>query len=462
LVGVLVALAVIAACNRGPAPPRFLPEVEGTIAVDGLSAPVRIVRDRWGIPHVYAESRHDAFVAQGFVQAEDRLFQMDLWRRSAQGRLAEVLGANFIDRDLMTRRLQYAGDRDAEWAGYGADAKEMASAFVAGINAWAAIAREQPPELFWLAGWRPDDWTADDLLNRTDAFDRQGTIADAEKQGLPAAVVDSVRRAAVPAFFTGLASPVRRLQGPTRPGGDANAPVDVAQSPARLYLIHLNTPNWNAFGATPPWRPGMTVGHDDVTSWARSEAAYRGVVHVERLDPSVGRTVQDAVAVKGRSEPFVYESQITPRGVVVATDRAAGRQFTLEWEGHRAGTAPAFARQREDLLRGGPAIARQEEPNVLFQHPLAISAAARERLNVGPLPRPRGNDPLFRMMWDPRVWDASRGMNAPGQAEWPASVHHSDLAGLWASGETVPLVYSESAVKANAEATLTLVPRRHR
>src|SRR5262245_16339615 len=91
------------ACGRG-APPPLVADVTGTAVVPELSAPVRVVRDTWGVPHIYAQNADDLFVAQGFVQAQDRLFQMDLWRRSAQGRLAQVLGPNFIERDAMTRR----------------------------------------------------------------------------------------------------------------------------------------------------------------------------------------------------------------------------------------------------------------------------------------------------------------------------------------------------------------------
>src|SRR5580765_3811578 len=124
----------LSACGR-PAPPAPrtpapLPQVEGTLTVTGLLRPVTVIRDRWGIPHITAQSEHDLFFAQGFVQAQDRLFQMDLWRRSVQGRLAEVLGPNFIDRDAMTRRVQYHGDLNAEWASYGPDAKAIAEAFV--------------------------------------------------------------------------------------------------------------------------------------------------------------------------------------------------------------------------------------------------------------------------------------------------------------------------------------------
>src|SRR6476620_10060792 len=90
LLGVLAA----GACRR-PAPTAAapavgpLPVVSGSLPLAGISERVRIVRDRWGVPHIYARKEHDLFFAQGFVQAQDRLFQMDLWRRSVQGRLSE-------------------------------------------------------------------------------------------------------------------------------------------------------------------------------------------------------------------------------------------------------------------------------------------------------------------------------------------------------------------------------------
>src|SRR5262245_6931588 len=124
----LAAACVLAGCRSAPPPSSeaTTPVVEGTLSLAGLSAPVRIVRDRWGVAHITAETTADLFFAQGFVQAEDRLFQMDLWRRAALGRLAEVLGANFIGRDAMTRRMQFEGDVEADWAASGPDAKAIA------------------------------------------------------------------------------------------------------------------------------------------------------------------------------------------------------------------------------------------------------------------------------------------------------------------------------------------------
>jgi len=163
---VLCLLCVEIGCRRAatPAPPPLVPQLSGDLAVAGLTAPVRVVRDTWGVPHIYARNDGDLFFAQGFVQAQDRLFQMDLWRRSAQGRLSEVLGPNFIERDAMTRRIQYRGDMAEEWESYGHDAKAIAEAFVRGVNAWVALARERPPEEFVLAGWKPEPWSAADLL----------------------------------------------------------------------------------------------------------------------------------------------------------------------------------------------------------------------------------------------------------------------------------------------------------
>ena len=177
------------AVDTGAASADRRPACPGHSSVDGLSAPVRVVRDRWGVPHIVASTRDDLFFAQGFVQAEDRLFQMDLWRRSVQGRLAEVLGANFVSRDAMTRRIQYRGNLDDEWASYGPDTRAIASAFVRGINAWVAIARERPPEEFVLAGWTPELWRPEDLLNRTDAFLASG---DAQAEVFRARLVAAV------------------------------------------------------------------------------------------------------------------------------------------------------------------------------------------------------------------------------------------------------------------------------
>src|SRR3954449_8055616 len=94
-----------------------------------VKQPVEILRDRWGVPHIYAQNSEDLFFAQGFITAKDRLFQIDLWRRVGTGKLAEVLGAAAVSRDRFARLVRYRGDWQKEWESYSPDAKQIATAF---------------------------------------------------------------------------------------------------------------------------------------------------------------------------------------------------------------------------------------------------------------------------------------------------------------------------------------------
>jgi penicillin G amidase len=380
----LCALAILAAaCGRDAPAPPIVPQVSGTIEIDGLTAPVRVVRDRWGVPHIYAQTRDDLFEAQGFVQAQDRLFQMDLWRRSVQGRLSEVLGANFIERDAMTRRVQYQGDLEAEWASYGPDARSIAAAFVRGINAWVAIARDRPPDAFVVAGWTPAYWSASDLLNRTDAFMASGDAADEiRRRHLDDLIAEGLRRVGAPPFFAGLAAalpgeardappdPIARVDasaiavrspgsaGVARGGGvSMHERADRLTSPSPRYVVHLNAPGWNVIGVTAPWRAGVAAGHNDRIAWTSAPIAVdtqdlfvRGQERQAREDrhdrkerSAAFTIVKDAIVVKGRRVPFTFETEYTPDGVVIASDTAHDRVFTLRWSGLEPGAAPELA-----------------------------------------------------------------------------------------------------------------------
>ena len=107
-------------------------------------------------------------------------------------------------------------------------------------------------------------------------------------------------------------------------------------------------------------------------------------------------------------------------------------------------------------------IGGQVSGDAVFAHPLAVTAATRQRFNIGPLGRPTDDDSPLRMMLDATDWDRSRAMNAPGQSESPASPHFADLAKVWSSGELVPLVFTDAAIQSNSVSTLTLVSARPR
>ncbi len=140
-----------------------LAQIDGALELAGVTAPVEILRDRWGVPHIYADNIDDLFFAQGLVAAQDRLWQMEWWRRYGAGELAEVLGPAAVPPDRFARLLRYRGDLQAEFTSYHPEGERILTAFAAGVNAWIGWASERGvlPVEFELTGIEPGEWTAE-------------------------------------------------------------------------------------------------------------------------------------------------------------------------------------------------------------------------------------------------------------------------------------------------------------
>ena len=126
---------------------RPLPQHDGTLEITGLEESVEVLRDEHGVPHVYASNTHDLFFAQGFVQAQDRWWQMEFWRYTASGRLCELVGRNesALQADLFLRTLGWRGVAEAELAALDDETRGHLEAFSAGVNAY--ISERSPSEL---------------------------------------------------------------------------------------------------------------------------------------------------------------------------------------------------------------------------------------------------------------------------------------------------------------------------
>ena len=117
--------------QEGPAPASLdelarqsLATIDGSLKVPGLKQPVEIIRDKQGIPHIFAKNDDDLFFAQGYVMAQDRLWQLEMWRRWREGRLAEIFGPKAFDYDARARLMMFRGPWDAkEWTSYHPDAE---------------------------------------------------------------------------------------------------------------------------------------------------------------------------------------------------------------------------------------------------------------------------------------------------------------------------------------------------
>jgi penicillin amidase len=337
-----------------------------------LSSPVEILLDRWGVPHVYAKSRDDLFVAQGFNAARDRLFQIDLWRRRGLGLLSEVFGEAYVEQDRAARLFLYRADMRAEWLAYGSETKRVTSAFVRGINAFVALCRQDgsvlPPE-FTAMDYLPDYWEPADVArirshatfsNLEQEVARALTLRDhgpdvedlrrvrepahelRVPEGLDLSVIpDDVLRVYHLATNTGLGAKRPSgldgsnnwVIGPSRTASGrpllANDPHRAVTLPALRYIAHLSCPDLDVIGAGEPALPGISIGHNGQIAFGLTifpidqedlyvyrtnpadprEYAYRG--RWERME-----CVRETVRVRG-GEPVEVELWFTRHGPVI-------------------------------------------------------------------------------------------------------------------------------------------------
>lgn len=162
------------------------------LSVKGLKEPVEIIRDEWGVNHIYAENQHDLFFAQGYAAAKDRLFQFEIWRRQATGTVAEILGEREIKRDIGARLFKFRGDMKQEMNHYHKDGEEIITAYTNGVNAYIEEALKNPETLpleFKLLNIKPEKWTPEVVISRHQGL--LGNIGLELKTGRAVALIGS-------------------------------------------------------------------------------------------------------------------------------------------------------------------------------------------------------------------------------------------------------------------------------
>ncbi len=178
-------LAMLAACCAafGQTSPSSAQASRASLTLPGLKAPASVCRDRYGIPHIYAHSSEDAFLALGYLHASDRLFQMEIFRRRASGSLAEIFGKGVLDDDIFVRQLGIRRTAQAVWDGSELDTqvKQEIIAYCQGVNArLQELAGHELPEPFKSLGLTPAPWSPVDALvfPKYMGWDQSGTDTD--------------------------------------------------------------------------------------------------------------------------------------------------------------------------------------------------------------------------------------------------------------------------------------------
>ena len=376
-----------------------LAQTAGTISVPGLQKPVRVLRDEWGIAHIYAETQDDLFFAQGFTAAQDRMWQMDLWRRTGEGKLAEILGENAIERDRFARLLRYRGDMKAEYESYAPDAKQIIEAVVRGVNFYIESHHDRLPIEFQLTGTRPDPWTPEVCLTRMAGYvmTRNATtelLRARLAREMGAAFVDEFietdppRKLEIPrgldlsdlagiedkilAAASAASGPIN-FNRPNSSDGSNNWVIDGTMSatgrpllatdphravalPSLRYLVHLVGPGWNVIGAGEPALPGVAAGHNDRVGFGFTIVGIdQQDLYVEETKPENQneykvrgrwqpmRVEREQIKVRGKAEPVTVELKFTRHGPVLYEDARRHRAYALRWVGSEPGTAGYLA-----------------------------------------------------------------------------------------------------------------------
>ena len=352
--------------------------------VAGITAPIEIHRDPEGIPHVRAASARDAFFGQGWVHAQDRLFQMEYDRRRAYGRWAEWVGAAGVEGDRLLRRFRLESSVRLDWEHASADARAMLEAFAAGVNAFIDGADRWGRE-FEVVGARPDPWRPWDSmavfkvrhldmgpwkaklwrarLLRLLGPDRAADLTRQPEPHPPLIVppaaeyrgarldglAEMERHASAMALVAGAPqgsnswalSGSRTASGKPLVAGDPHRALDV---PNVYYQNHLACPDWDAIGLSFPGVPGLPhFGHTARVAWCVTHgmADYQDL-YIERFDASDPRRYefrgewreadlrQERILVRG-GEPVEIETVATHHGPVVVGEPRHGHALACAY-----------------------------------------------------------------------------------------------------------------------------------
>jgi len=154
---------------------RSMPVTTGELTARGLESSVRVVRDRYHVPHIMANSENDLFFAQGFVTAQDRLWQMDLWRKTSQGRLAEIVGPSALGSDSLMRTLGFARIAQRTMGTMSTESHRVLAAYCRGVNTFLEQHHDKLPLECLLLSYEPEFWKPEDCIAVSRWFDWRGS-----------------------------------------------------------------------------------------------------------------------------------------------------------------------------------------------------------------------------------------------------------------------------------------------
>ncbi|MFX1514625.1 MAG: penicillin acylase family protein, partial [Promethearchaeota archaeon] len=347
---------------------RRLPVISGKLDVPGLLDSVEVIRDKFGIPHIYAQNDHDLYFAQGFVHAQDRLWQMELNRRTATGRLSEIFGELALDTDRTARTFGFARLGQQDWENADEELHSAFQAYSDGVNAFLQHLSSRLPIEFSLLKHKPEPWKPEDSfaftrvmiwqlshawygeIVRARLIDKVGVEHAAELElnfpesnpttlpkGIEFNILNddgSFRKAQGPFLDRGMGSNTWVVSGQKTNTGDPFLCNDMhlkLMLPSIWYEFHLIAGEFNVSGVSLAGVPLVMVGHNSKIAWGMT-LAYTDAedLFIEKMHPEdptkyefrgewiKAEVISEPINIKGQSEPHIEKVIITQHGPIIS------------------------------------------------------------------------------------------------------------------------------------------------
>jgi penicillin amidase len=379
---------------------QALPPVEGAIRAPGLHGPVEVIRDHWGVPHIYANDLHDLFFAQSWVIVSERLFQFDFLSRLATGRLSEMFSELTLPIDRFVRTMGWNRIGERLGAAYDGRSMEMAAAFSAGARAWIETMPMKPVE-YQVLDLEPEIPSDDQIAAigaSASVFMAYGLSRNWDHELLRAEIAERLGPEVMRTLFPDLDTESSLVEAGKEGGADrtallrdailpasgqgsnnwvvdatrtttgkpllANDPHLAIAAPSIWFESHLSAPGYHAAGITLPFSPGIVIGHNERIAWGftntegdvmdlylerlsedRTKAEYNGT-----WEPVIIH--REEISVRGHDQPEVLEVRETRHGPIldsymvgiadpVVVEGGITRTYALQWAGADHGIQPS-------------------------------------------------------------------------------------------------------------------------
>ncbi len=367
-----------------------LPKIDGKLSISGLKEDVEIIRDELGIAHIYANNINDLMFAQGYVHAQDRLFQMELNRKVARGTLSEIIGIKALDSDRIARTMGYERVAKLDWELFDESEQQIIIDYCHGINAYITSADFKLPIEFTLLKFKPEKWHPMDVASfsrllislltwgwydeiiRAKLIEAVGAAAAAELDNTYPKENPITLPKGIEFNILDVSGKFQAMKGPYMPqisGSNAwtlsgnktktgkpflcNDPHLTLKNPNIWYLNHLHCPDLHASGVTAPGLPMVQIGHNENIGWGIT-LSYTDIedVFVEKFTDDTCTTyihegklndttiIEEKIFVKGEKMPVIEKVYQTVHGTLISDVTGhSNMKLTLCSMAYQAGTS---------------------------------------------------------------------------------------------------------------------------